>query len=273
MADILRATILGCGSSGGVPRLGGKNGEGLWGNCDPDEPKNRRRRCSLLVERIGSEDTTRVLVDAGPDMRAQLLDAKVADLDAVLITHDHADHVHGIDDLRPLVLARKARIDIWTDARTAGALSDRFSYIFEQPPGSPYPPILNLKTMSDSVTIEGAGGSMTAIAHTVAHGERYTARGFRFGGLAYTPDVSNMDEGAWAALEGTDTWIVDALRYVPHPTHTHLERTLEWIERLGPRRAIVTNLHNDLDYATLLRELPKGVEPAHDGMVVEMPCP
>ena len=264
----LRITILGCGSSGGVPRPGGPDGA-QWGACDPTEPKNRRRRCSILVERLSETGTTRVLVDAGPDLRAQLLDAKVPDLDAVLITHEHADHVHGIDDLRPIVIARKARLDVWTDPGTATSLRDRFSYVFVQPEGSSYPPILTLREMGDNLTIDGAGGPITADAHVVEHGPGFNARGFRFGDIAYTPDVSALDDAAWAALEGVDTWIVAALRRDPHPTHAHLERTLEWIARLNPKRAIVTNLHNDLDYATLSAELPDSVMAAYDGLSIE----
>lgn len=264
----LRITILGCGSSGGVPRVGGPDGA-QWGACDPGEPKNRRRRCAILVERIGPDGTTRVLVDAGADLRMQLLDAKVPDLDAVLITHEHADHVHGIDDLRPIVIARKQRLDVWTDPNTAANLRDRFSYVFVQPEGSNYPPILTLREMGNELTIDGAGGPITAVAHVVEHGPGVKARGFRFDNIAYTPDVSDLDAAAWAALEGVDTWIVDALRRDPHPTHAHLERTLEWIERLKPRRAIVTNLHNDLDYATLSAELPDTVVAAFDGLAIE----
>ena len=264
----LRVTILGCGSSGGVPRVGGPDGA-QWGACDPNEPKNRRRRCSILVERVGLDGTTRLLIDAGPDLRSQLLDAAVPNLDAVLITHEHADHVHGIDDLRPMVIARKERLDVWTDPDTAASLRDRFSYVFVQPEGSSYPPILTLKEMGESLTIEGAGGPITAVAHVVEHGPGIHARGFRFDDIAYTPDVSALDNAAWAALEGVNLWIVDALRRAPHPTHSHLDRTLEWIERLGPQRAVVTNLHNDLDYATLCRELPKTVIPAYDGLVIE----
>ena len=264
----LRITILGCGSSGGVPRVGGPEGA-QWGACDPANPRNRRRRCSILVERIGPEGTTRVLVDAGADLRMQLLDAAVPDLDAVLITHEHADHVHGIDDLRPMVIARKQRLDVWTDPGTAAALRERFAYVFVQEEGSSYPPILNLREMGESLTIDGAGGPITAVAHTVAHGSTFKARGFRFGDIAYTPDVNDLDAAAWAALAGTDTWIVDALRRTPHPTHAHLERTLEWIERLAPRRAILTNLHNDLDYATLEAELPDHISAAYDGMRIE----
>ena len=267
----LRATILGCGSSGGVPRVGGGDGTGQWGACDPAEPRNRRRRCALLVERIGEDGgVTRVLVDAGPDLRLQLLDAAVADLDAVLVTHEHADHVHGLDDLRPMVIARRKRIAVHTDPETAIHLQDRFGYLFLQPEGSAYPPMLDLHEMHGPTTVQGAGGPLEVTAHVVAHGTRTRARGFRFGPLAYTPDVSDIGEAAWQALAGTRLWIVDALRYAPHPTHAHLERTLEWIARLAPERAVVTNLHNDLDYRTLERELPEGVVPAHDGMVLEI---
>lgn len=263
----LRVTILGCGSSGGVPRVGGPQGA-QWGKCDPREKRNRRRRCSILVERLGAAGTTRVLVDAGPDLRDQLLDAQVPDLDAVLITHEHADHVHGIDDLRPIVIARKQRLDVWTDPDTAASLRQRFSYVFVQPEGSAYPPILNLREMGERLTIDGAGGPVTAEAHVVEHGPGVAARGFRFDDIAYTPDVSALDEAAWRALEGVECWIVDALRRDPHPTHAHLERTLEWIARLNPPRAVVTNLHNDLDYAALSAELPENVIAAHDGLVI-----
>ncbi len=263
----LRLTILGCGSSGGVPRVGGVDGA-QWGACDPNEPRNRRRRCSVLVERIADAGTTRVLVDAGPDLRAQLLDAQVPDLDAVLITHEHADHVHGIDDLRPIVISRKQRLDVWADPDTAAALRDRFSYVFVQPEGSNYPPILNLQEMGSELTIEGAGGAVTAVAHVIEHGPGFNARGFRFDGIAYTPDVSALDDDAWAALSGVDTWIVDALRRDPHPTHSHLEQTLEWIKRVDPRQAVITNLHNDLDYATLCAEVPENVIVAYDGLTV-----
>ena len=261
----VRVTILGCGSSGGVPRVGGPEGA-QWGACDPAESRNRRRRCAILAERIGKDGVTRVLVDAGPDLRVQLLDAQVPDIDAVLITHEHADHVHGIDDLRPMVIARKQRLDVWTDPGTAAALRERFSYVFVQAEGSNYPPILNLQEMGTTLTVDGAGGPLTAAAHVVEHGPGVTARGFRFGGIAYTPDVSALDDAAWQALEGVDTWIVDALRYTPHPTHSHLRQTLEWIEKLNPRHAVLTNLHNDLDYATLCAEVPENVSVAYDGL-------
>lgn len=261
--------ILGCGSSGGVPRIGGEGGAN-WGACDPANPKNRRRRCALLVTRDeeGGAGATRVLIDAGPDIREQLLDAAVPDLDAVCLTHDHADHVHGIDDLRPIVIARRARLPVWTDETTAAVMTRRFEYVFVQPENSSYYPLYDLGVFDQSVTIDGAGGPITVDAHIVEHGPNMTARGFRIGDVAYTPDVSGLPQAAIDALEGLDLWIVDALRYTPHPTHAHLERTLEWIEQLKPKRAILTNLHNDLDYDDLAGQLPPHVTPAYDGLEV-----
>ncbi len=262
MADKLRVTILGCGSSGGVPRIGGS-----WGVCDPSNPKNRRRRCSLLVERFRDGDesrATRVLIDTSPDLREQLLSAGVGDLDGVLFTHSHADHCHGLDDLRVVVYIRRNHLPVWADADTAELLMDRFRYAFIQPTGSPYPPILEMNRLAGRVEVHGAGGPIGADPFKVQHGG-IEALGFRFGPVGYTPDVSEMTGEAWAALEGVDTWIVDALRYKPHPTHAHLERTLGWIDRLAPRRAVITNMHVDLDYATLLAETPDHITPAYDG--------
>jgi phosphoribosyl 1,2-cyclic phosphate phosphodiesterase len=257
----LRLTILGCGSSGGVPRLGGR-----WGACDPANPKNRRRRCSLLVERFdGADAPTRVLVDAGPDMRAQLLDADVDVLDAVLFTHDHADHCHGMDDLRQIVFNRRAVLPCWMNDATAETLERRFSYVFTAPEGSLYPPILALNRIDGPVTVDGPGGPIVAQPFSVPHG-RIDALGFRFGPAAYLPDVSAMSEEAWAAVQGLDCWIVDALRYEPHMTHSHLSQTLEWIERAAPRRAVITNMHIDLDYDRVAAETPDHVIPAHDGL-------
>jgi len=259
----LRFTILGCGSSGGVPRLGGD-----WGDCDPDEPRNRRTRCSMLVEREGADGTTRVLIDASPDMRQQLLDAGVGLLDAVVFTHQHADHTHGLDDLRMIVFNRRARLPVWADGPTQDALLGRFGYAFVQPPGSAYPPILDLNTIDGPVTVEGSGGTVTLHPFEVRHGS-IDSLGFRMHDLAYLPDVSEMTPDAWQAVTGIDCWVVDALRRRPHPTHAHLERTLEWIARARPRRAVLTNMHVDLDYATVAAETPEHVTPAHDGMVIE----
>ena len=262
---VLRATILGCGSSGGVPRLGGE-----WGACDPTDPRNRRRRCSLLLERIADTGTTSVLVDTAPDMREQLLDAGVGHLDAVVYTHGHADNVHGIDDLRMIVFNTRKRLQVWADHATQDSLLSRFGYAFVQPAGSPYPPILDLNSITGEFTIDGAGGPMVLRPFRVDHGSM-DALGFRIGGLAYLPDVVRIYEESWPVLADLDCWIVDALRYKPHPTHAHLALALEWIERVKPRRAVLTNMHVDLDHATLEAETPDHVTPAHDGMVLEVP--
>ncbi len=259
----LRFTILGCGSSGGVPRLGG-----LWGECDPANPKNRRTRCSMMVERTGADGTTRVLIDTSPDMREQLLTAGVGELDAVVYTHAHADHVHGIDDIRQVVFNTRRRMPVWADGATQDALISRFGYAFVQPAGSSYPPICDMHTISGPFTIEGAGGAVTLTPFRVEHGA-IDALGFRIGDLAYLPDVSDMDAEAWAAVEGLDCWVLDALRRKPHPTHIHLDRALDWIARARPRRAVLTNMHIDLDHAAITAETPGHVEVGFDGMTID----
>jgi phosphoribosyl 1,2-cyclic phosphate phosphodiesterase len=258
----LTFTVLGCGSSGGVPRLGG-----IWGDCDPANPKNRRRRCSLLVTRESAEGTTRVLIDTSPDMRDQLLDAGVGALDGVVYTHSHADHMHGIDDLRQVVFNQRQRLPVWADAPTQEALLSRFGYAFAQPEGSPYPPILDLHTIDGPVSVPGAGGAVTFVPFRADHGSM-DALGFRIGPLAYLPDAVDIPPESWPTLAELDCWIVDALRRKPHPTHAHLEMTLGWIARAKPRRAVITNMHIDLDYATLCAELPPHITPAFDGMTL-----
>jgi phosphoribosyl 1,2-cyclic phosphate phosphodiesterase len=258
----LTFTILGCGSSGGVPRLGND-----WGDCDPTNPKNRRRRCSLLVQRSTDQGTTNVLIDTSPDMREQLLDAGIGVLDAVVYTHSHADHVHGIDDLRQIVFNTRKRLPVWADAPTQEALLARFDYAFLQPEGSPYPAILDMHTIDGPLTITGAGGAITLHPFRAEHGSM-DALGFRIEGLAYLPDVVEIPPESWPFLAGLDTWIVDALRRKPHPTHAHLALTLEWIARAKPAHAVLTNMHVDLDHATLVAELPAHVSPAHDGMTI-----
>ncbi len=258
----LTFTILGCGSSGGVPRLGGD-----WGDCDPANPKNRRRRCSLLVTRETVDGSTRVLIDTSPDMRDQLLDAGVGTLDAVVYTHSHADHMHGIDDLRQVVFNRRGRLPVWADGPTQEALLTRFGYAFIQPEGSPYPPILDLHTLSGPLTITGEGGPVTLTPFRAEHGSM-DALGFRIGLLAYLPDAVAIPEESWPALQDLDCWIVDALRRKPHPTHAHLAMTLEWIARAEPTRAVLTNMHVDLDYEALRIELPAHITPAYDGMTI-----
>lgn len=270
---MIEVTILGCGSSGGVPRLGGADGAGLWGACDPANPKNRRTRCSILVRQKFESGETRVLVDTAPDMRQQLLDARIAALDGVLITHDHADQLHGIDDLRMIAIAMRRRVEVWSDNAVLEGVMRKFSYCFLQPPGSDYPPILEAREIPEPFTpfaICGAGGALPVLAFGQGHG-RIRSLGYRFGGIAYSSDADRLDEAAFRALQGVDVWIVDALRHAPHPSHSHLDRTLEWIARVKPKRAILTNLHIDMDYEALKRELPPGVEPGFDGMVIAAP--
>jgi phosphoribosyl 1,2-cyclic phosphate phosphodiesterase len=261
-----QVTILGCGSSAGVPRVGTG-----WGACDPTNPKNRRRRCSILVEKTGGGGTTSVLIDTSPDLREQLLMVGQERLDAVLFTHDHADHTHGIDDLRPLVGLMHRRIPVYADDGTRPVLAQRFGYCFAAPPGSGYPPILELRSLQAgvSVVIDGPGGAIAGVPFRLIHGPS-DALGFRFGDLAYAPDVNAIPTESTRYLEGLDILIIDALRYTPHPTHFSVSEALEVIERFRPKRAILTNLHTDLDYAQLTGQLPPNVEAAYDGMGVPM---
>lgn len=278
---MIRATILGCGSSGGVPRLGGH-----WGECNPTNPRNRRRRCALLVERVAdpadarkADDpgnaTTRILIDTGPDLVPQLTDAGVGLLDAVVWSHPHADHIHGIDDLRQIVHNRRAILPGWADAPTAEALSTRFAYIFETPPGSPYPPIVALNPIDGPFAVEGDGGALRLTPFVVDHGGT-PALGFRIAerdgapALVYLPDVKAIPDAAWSAITGAEVFICDALRRTPHPTHAHLALTLDWIERSGTTRGVITNMHVDLDYDAVMAETPAHVVPAFDGMVISL---
>jgi len=259
-----RLTILGSGSSGGVPRLGND-----WGACDPENQKNRRLRCSALVERWGKGGRTSVLIDTGPDIREQLLAMRVDALDGIVYTHDHADHTHGIDDLRVICYRMRRRIDAWADAATHESLMARFGYCFESPPGRSYPPIMNAHLIDPAVAfaVSGDGGNIDMQPIEQDHGE-IPSLGFRVGNVAYSPDISGLSDASAALLQGLDVWIVDALRYIPHPSHFTVKQALEWIERLKPKRAILTHLHVDLDYDTLRRELPDHVEPAFDGMQI-----
>lgn len=268
-ARVLRVTVLGCGSSGGVPRA-----DGDWGACDPANPKNRRRRCSLLVEGARSDaelDTgpvTRILVDTSPDLREQALSAGVTTLDAVLLTHDHADQTHGIDDLRPYALRARRRMPVHMSAETQVSIVNRFAYAFVSPDRSPYPAILEAIEIPDwgeQFSLDGPGGSIPVRAFEVGHG-RISATGYRIGPVVYTPDVNTVPEAAFGVIAGSSTWIVDALRDTPHPTHATVADALGWLERAGVAEGILTNLHIDLDYNALAARLPKGVVPAHDGL-------
>ncbi|MBU4434948.1 MAG: MBL fold metallo-hydrolase [Alphaproteobacteria bacterium] len=264
MTGPLEFTILGSGSSGGVPRA-----DGDWGDCDPAEPRNLRTRCSLLVRRKGEggplSDTT-VVVDTSPDFRLQAVAAGVRRIDAALFTHDHADQTHGIDDLRPFFLNQRRRIPAHMDQATRNSLMLRFGYIFESRGG--YPAICEPQPLAPhgtAWTVDGPSDRIPVIGFDLDHGNIRSV-GFRFGDVAYTPDVVAIPEDSWPALANLDVWIVDALRWTPHPTHAHVARALEWIARAKPRRAILTNLHIDLDFKDLSERLPAGVEPAFDGL-------
>jgi phosphoribosyl 1,2-cyclic phosphate phosphodiesterase len=262
-------TILGCSSSGGVPRVG----QG-WGKCDPTNPKNRRRRCSILVT-LGDDPAhrTTVLVDTSPDLREQLIDAEVKRLDAVLYTHAHADHTHGVDDLRGLVIMNGRRIPAYMDAPTQHAMTTKFDYIFETPPGSFYPPLMTAHRLElgKALLIDGAGGAIAATPFRLEHGEM-DALGFRFevagATFAYTPDMNAIPPESVPFLEGLDLWIIDALRHQRHGSHFSVGEALDWIERMQPRRAVLTDLHVDLDYDALREICPPGATPAYDGMRV-----
>ena len=258
----LDIVILGCGSSGGVPRVA----QG-WGQCDPTNPKNRRRRCAIMVEQSGESAPTRLLVDAGADLREQLIAENIHRIDAVLLTHAHADHVHGLDDLRPLTMAMHRMIDCYLDEPTWEKVGHRFDYCFATPPGSNYPPILvpHRVTPGQAFSHGGPGGEIEAMPFRLNHGD-IDALGFRFGACAYTPDVKYVPEESAPFLENLDLWIVDALRHRLHPSHLSVGETLELIARFRPKRAILTNLHTDLDYEALRGALPDNVEPAFDGM-------
>lgn len=254
-------TILGCGSSGGIPRA-----DGNWGDCDPAEPKNRRSRCSLLVRRGEGHEATTVVVDTSPDFRTQMIAARVRRLDAVLYTHDHADQAHGIDDVRAFFLQNRRRIPTWMDQATHDSLTTRFRYVFESEGG--YPAIMEpwlIPPHGETWTVDGPGGEIPVKTFDVEHGD-IRAVGYRIGDVAYTPDVDGISDDAFRALAGLDVWIVDALRWTTHPSHSHVEQTLAWIARARPRQAILTNMHIDLDYNALAARLPANVIPAFDGL-------
>ena len=209
---------------------------------------------------------TTLIVDTSPDLRLQTAQAGVKRLDAILLTHDHADQVHGIDDVRAFFIRQRAKIDCHMDAVTEATMNRRFGYVFE--PEAGYPAICERRRIPDHGTawrIDGPSGEIPVVTFDQDHGPVRSV-GYRFGDVAYSSDVVELDEAAFAALQGLDVWIVDALRYRPHPTHAHLERTLAWIAQVKPRRAILTNLHIDMDYRALKSELPSGVEPAYDGL-------
>jgi phosphoribosyl 1,2-cyclic phosphate phosphodiesterase len=257
----MRVTVLGCGASTGVPVIGPN-----WGRCDPADPRNRRRRASVLVE-IGS---TVILVDTSPDLREQLIDAGVSRLDAVVITHAHADHLHGIDDLRSVNRLMQCAIPLYADAKTLAEIARRFGYVLKpvEEPGRYYKPTLEPHEITGPFEIAGIRVAPFAQDHGFS-----TTLGLRIGGFAYSTDVTELDEAAFAEIAGIELWIVDCLRREPHPTHSHLAKTLAWIARVQPRRAVLTHMDQSLDYRELSAELPEGVEPGQDGLVIELPDP
>jgi phosphoribosyl 1,2-cyclic phosphate phosphodiesterase len=254
----MRVRILGCGTSTGVPRIGND-----WGGCDPEEPRNRRRRVSILV----TAGDTRVLVDTTPDMRDQLLDANVATVDAVIWTHEHADHVHGIDDLRQLFHNRGGPIAGYAGERTLRSLTSRFDYVFEGKWGYPATASAELLPGDTNIgplrirSVEQPHGSITSTGLLFAHNGK---------SVGYSTDFNDITEEMTSLFKGADVWIVDALRARPHPSHCHLDRTLGYIDRLKPKRAILTHMDNSMDYRSLLRQLPPHIEPGYDGMEIEL---
>ena len=256
----MRITVLGCGGSGGVPLV-----DGTWGRCNPDNPKNRRRRVSVLVEH---PDAT-ILIDTSPDLRAQMLDASVTRIDAVLFTHDHADHTHGIDDLRYLRRDGGSPIDAYMDAGTLQTLETRFDYIFRQrEEGSKilYKPVLRAHVFDGPFAVNG----VPVTPFDQHHGFGTVTKGFRIGAFAYSTDVVGLPDESLAALAGLELWVVDCLRYEPHPTHSHFEQTLAWIARLRPKRAVLTHLNHQIDYDDVKSKCPPGVEPGYDGLIVDL---
>lgn len=266
MKQTLTFTLLGTGSSGGVPRVGNQ-----WGSCDPQNPKNRRRRCALLVESVSDDaGKTSVLIDAGADLREQLLSSGVQYLDGVLLTHSHADHVFGLDDLRQLALLMRSTIPVHMDSATEAVVMAAFGYIFKQAPNSSFPAFCTHKRINhtDSVKVSGQGGDIEAVPLLAEHGDIHSL-GFRIADVAYMPDVKRVtDPRSLQAMQGLEVLILDSLRYTPHPGHMNLEDALAFIDQLQPTRAILTNLHSDLDYETLRSELPAHVTPAYDGLQI-----
>lgn len=269
MSDRLRLTILGCGSSPGTPRITGD-----WGQCDPANPRNRRTRASALVERIGPSGTTRVVIDTGPDFREQMLAAGVRRLDGAVYTHAHADHIHGIDDLRGYVIEQRRLMDVWADDATMGRLHEAFGYCFATPAGSSYPPILRDHRIvhGEPFAVTGEGGEIVFEPLPQIHGD-IVSLGFRIGSLAYCADVSDFPDATAERLKGLDLLVLDALQYRTHPSHLSLDQALDWIDRLDAKRALLTHMHIPLDYDTVARMTPDNVTPAHDGLVLEFDYP
>jgi phosphoribosyl 1,2-cyclic phosphate phosphodiesterase len=262
-----RFTILGCGSSPGVPRITGD-----WGACDPANPKNRRTRASLLVEQLADDGAlTSIVIDTGPDFRSQMIAVGAKDLHAAVLTHAHADHLHGIDDIRSFVYKNEHRMPVWGDPATMERVMEGFRYVFETPPGSNYPPIARVMTIDIGgvFEVEGPGGAVPFLPVVQHHGDAHSL-GFRIGDFAYCTDVSDFPAESLPKLAGLETLVIDCLQYRMHPSHLSLQQALDWIEMLKPKRAILTHMHIPLDYETVRRETPAHIEPAFDGMTIEV---
>lgn len=272
MYESLTLTLMGTGSSGGVPRVGN-----VWGNCDPTETRNKRRRCSLLIEREQkqADDTpgkTTIVVDTGADLREQLLTANVGSIEGVVLTHSHADHIFGLDDLRQMAINLRRPIDVWIDEPTRTQVMAAFGYCFYQAPGSSYPSFCTEQVLKphELFTIDGPGGPVTINTLIAEHGD-INALGVRVGNAVYLPDMKRIsDPDSMQLLSDVQVLIVDALRYNPHPSHMNLEECLAFIDKVKPERAILTNMHGDLDYDTVKQSLPEGVEPGFDGLRIQL---
>lgn len=275
MTGTVEVTILGCGSSGGVPRVGGD-----WGACDPKEPKNRRTRCSIWVdcwngnEKPAREERTSVIIDTSPDLRQQLLGIGIKRVDALFFSHEHADQTHGIDDLRALAYRMRQRVPTYMDQHTYDHVYERFKYCFEMPEGRVHPPILELQPLikpGENYNIDGPGGTLNIQVLGLSHGPT-SSLGFIFANkIAYTPDVHSIEDETLCMLQDIPIWIMDGLRYSPHPTHAHIDQSLKWIAKTRTQKAILTNMHIDMDYNILQSELTGHHQAAYDGMRISVP--
>ena len=253
----MRVTILGCGSSTGVPLIGPE-----WGACRPDEPRNRRRRSSIFIEAKG----VKLLIDTGPDLREQCLDAGINSVDAILYTHAHADHLHGLDEVRSLNYHRNGPIDAYGNADTLAQIKERFGYVFSPKTGTWwYKPQLVEQVIDGPFRV----GDVEITPFDQIHG-RITTLGFRIGGFAYSTDCNAFPPESERHLEDLDVWVVDCIRDRPHPSHADFATTMGWLDRFRPRRAILTHMSHELDYGALAARLPENAEPAYDGMVIEI---